>query len=356
MGSEVALVERPVPDSATLAAVRRVLGTRQARGDRTEAINRVDLLAELVSPDMVALVVLWIGGTRRPSIDTRRAYVDDIIMWARWCITNVARPFALDLRRAEVTMWVTQQTAAGAKPSSIARRLSTLSSLYKYAQGWGLDVVSPISDDDHRPKLERGRTADSARVLDATEIAAMIAAAQDDRDVIVMGILFTATIRVSELCKADRDSAEDEGSNGCWLRITRKGGKTTRVPLDLIVCRVLDRYNAHRPEWLADEPEPLLLNHIGKRLTRTDVRRIVRRLATRAGVPRPEKVTPHSLRASSITDQIKRGVSPQHVQDQSGHADLRTLMIYVEEHGKTERQRKMTADLGRVLRGADSGA
>lgn len=344
--ADLVRAEPPRPDTATLAAVRRNLG-RVANGDR------LDVLMSLLDADTLALVVLWLGGTRRASNATRQAYADDIIAWGRWAYFALNRDrFALDLTRAEVTLWVTTQTDAGAASSSIARRLSSLSSLYRYAQGWGMPVVSPISNDDHRPKLERGRKATSARVLDATEVASMIACAADDRDILVMGILFTNTIRVSELCNADRYGVDDDGANGCWLRITRKGGKDTRVPLDLIVCQVLERFNRNRPDWHGDGPEPLLLNQVGKRLTRDDVTRITQRLARRAGIPRPETVTPHSMRASSITDQIKRGVSPLHVQDQSGHADLRTLMIYVEEHGKNDRVRKMAADLGRVLAAA----
>jgi integrase/recombinase XerD len=353
--SELVPVAAPRPDTATLAAVRRTLGARVPPGEVRTAVpvDRVDLLGRYLHPDVAALVVLWLGGTRRASTDTRVAYCDDIIGWAAWERRELGRLFALDLQRAEVTMWLTHQQDAGFQPSSIARRLSALSSLYKYAQSWGLPVVSPISDDDHRPRLDRGRKATSARVLDAIEVAAMIAAAETDLDVIVVGVLFTDTIRVSELCNADRDSVDDDGIAGCWLRITRKGGKTTRVPLDLIVCRRLDAYNQTRENWNGDGPEPLLLNRRGKRLTRKDVTRVVQRLARLAGIPRPYDVTPHSMRASSITDQIKRGVAPQHVQDLSGHADLRTLMIYVEEQGKTERVRKMAADLGRVLRGSN---
>lgn len=341
----------PVPDTATLAAVRRTLGRRGPIGTRgREMVDRLDMLAELLDRDTTALVVLWLGGTRRASADTRRAYADDVLFWATWVRAELGRPFALDLRRAEVTMWVTQQTDAGTSAATIARRLSTLSSLYSYANTWGLQVVSPVSPDDHRPKYERGRTANSARVLDANEIAAMVTASTSARDVVVIGILFADTIRVSELCNANRADVQDFGPDGCWLRITRKGGKQTRVPLDLVVCQYLDAYNtAERPEWTGTGPEPLLVDGHGKRLDRHDVARICQRLARRAGITMPETVTPHSMRASSITDQIKRGVSPQHVQDQSGHTDLRTLMIYVEEQGKTERQRKMTADLGRVL-------
>jgi integrase len=76
---------------------------------------------------------------------------------------------------------------------------------------------------------------------------------------------------------------------------------------------------------------------------------MLRRLARHAGIPRPERVTPHALRASAITDQISRDRRPHEVQELSGHADLRTVMVYVEQHGQNERLTAMTGDLGRVI-------
>lgn len=344
-------LEQPRPDAATLAAVRRTLGRRLPIGAprNAEPMDRLDMLQADLTPDTAALVVLWLGGTRRASANTRQAYADDILAWADWARTELGRElFALDLHRAEVTMWVTKQTDAGAAPSSIARRLSSLNSLYRYAQGWGLQVVSPISADDHRPKYQRGRKPSSARVLDARQVSDMLAAATNARDVIVVGVLFTDAIRVSELCGADRDDLEPGTGGRCWLTVTRKGGEREQVSLDLVVCQALAAYDEQRSFWNGEGPEPLLVDDAGKRLDRHDVARIVKRLARAAGIPDPRRVTPHSMRASAITDQTSRR-SIHHVQDLSGHADLRTLMIYVEEAGKRERLEQITGDLGRVM-------
>lgn len=345
-------VERPSPDASTEAAVRRYLGARRpiGAGTRGQAVSRLDLLADALTAETLALVVLWLGGTRRASDQTRQAYADDLLLWADWVRRELGRDrFALDLHRGEVTMWVTQQQDAGAAPSTIARRLSTLSSLYRYAASWGLAVVSPVSDDDHRPKFDRGRRASSARVLPAEDIELILAAAKDVRDAVVVGVLFTGALRVSELCAVNVDDVEDEGRQ-CWLTITRKGGKRVRVALAPVVCELLDDYSAVRPKWTDPaSPAPLIVDADGERLDRHDVTRMLRRLARQAGIARPERVTPHALRASAITDQISRGRHPNEVQEISGHADLRTVMVYVEQHGQNERLTAMTGDLGRVM-------
>ncbi|HWD83858.1 MAG TPA: site-specific integrase, partial [Kribbella sp.] len=159
--------------------MRSSLGRRRPLHDPAAApVDRFDLLAEALTPELTALVVLWLGGTRRASRDTRIGYADDLLLWADWARRELGRErFGLDLHRGEVTMWLTCQQDAGAAASSVSRRLSTLSSLYRYAAGWGLPVVSPISDDDHRPKFHRGRRATSARVLEADQVEALLAAA-----------------------------------------------------------------------------------------------------------------------------------------------------------------------------------
>ncbi|TDC21362.1 tyrosine-type recombinase/integrase [Kribbella albertanoniae] len=349
---QATVVQQPRPDASTEAAVRRSLGARRPVGAprAAEPVDRLDLLTEVLTPELAALAVLWLGGSRRASPQTRIAYADDLLLWAEWARRELGRDrFALDLHRAEVTMWLSQQQDAGATESSIARRLSTLSSLYRYAASWGLQVVSPISDDDHRPKFHRGRRATSARVLEADDISAILAAATDVRDALVVGLLFTGALRVSELCAADDSHRQDEGRR-TWLVITRKGGATVRVPLETTVAELLDLYVAIRPPWTGPGPAPLVADAAGNRLDRHDVTRLLRRLAKAAGIPRPEKVTPHSLRATAITDQKRRGLNAEDIQELSGHADVRTVMIYIDDDGRSERVSAITDDLGRVMR------
>ncbi|MEV6271684.1 tyrosine-type recombinase/integrase [Kribbella sp. NPDC051936] len=343
-------VELPAPDPITEAAVRRSLGRRRPlHGQGNEQVDRLDLLAEALTPELTALVVLWLGGSRRASHDTRIGYADDLLLWADWARRELGRErFGLDLHRGEVTMWLTCQQDVGAAASSISRRLSTLSSLYRYAAGWGLPAVCPISDDDHRPKFHRGRRATSARVLDADQVEALIAAAGDVRDALIVGLLYTGALRVSELCGADDTDRHDEGRR-TWLVVTRKGGKSVRVPLETTVAELLDLYRATRPAWTGTGPAPLVADANGGRLDRHDVTRLLRRLARAAGIPRPETVGPHALRATAITDQKRRGHGAEELQELSGHADVRTVMIYIDDDGRAERVAALTDDLGRVM-------
>lgn len=221
--------------------------------------------------------MLWLGGTRRATAQTRIAYADDLLLWADSAWRELGRErFALDLHLGELTMWLTRQEDAGAAESSIARRLSALSSLYRYAAGWGFPVVSPIPDDDHRPKVRRGRKATLARVLQAEAITAILAAAADVRDALAVGLLFTGALRVSELCSADDADRQDEGRR-TWLVITRKGGAQVRVPLETDFAELLDLYVTIRPPWTGTGSPALIVDAAGHRVDRHDITRMLRR-------------------------------------------------------------------------------
>lgn len=348
----------PAPEPATIAAVRQSLGRRRPVGtDRTVApLDRLDLLTAALDNDTAALAVLWLNGTRRTSAATRKAYADDLLLWADWLRDNRGRD-RLDLReltRADITLWLGTERAAGRSNASISRRLASLSSLYRYAAGYGLPVTSPVNDDDHRPVVHRGRSATSARVLTADEVSAMLGAATDVRDALVVGLLFTDALRVSEITGATLADITSEGRR-LWLTVTRKGGQRERVPLDPAVAELLDAYQAQRPPWTGEGAVTLISDREGDHLDRHDVGRMLRRLARRAGIPRPETVGPHSMRASAITDQVERGKPVTEVQGFAGHADVRTTMGYVERRDADGRNAAMSADLARVLAAVPAG-
>lgn len=78
---------------------------------------------------------------------------------------------------------------------------------------------------------------------------------------------------------------------------------------------------------------PVFLNRDGGRLSEPTVWRFIRRLARTAGIPAADRLSPHSLRHSTITAALNAGVPFRDVpfrdvQDFTGHADPRTTRRY----------------------------
>lgn len=349
----------PTPDNEIVAAIRTALGRRLPPGTpqrrelgqpAPQPVDRLDLIMRACHMQTAAVAILWLNGQRRQGRGTRIAYADDLIHWGDWLERN-RRP-RLDLTaltRDDIALWLTHQRSLDRAPATIARRLAALSSLYRYAAGYGLPVWCPIHDDDHRPKVKGGRRATSARVLSDEQVAAMFLRAADVRDAAIMGLLFTDGLRVSELCSATVNNYDPAQRT---LTVVRKGddpSDPTRVQVAPAVGELLDRWLAERPTWEGQEPAPLLTDSWGGRLTRDGVARTLARVARAAGVPHAKSVTPHSLRASAITDQIRRGKSLVEVQAFAGHASPTTTMGYFHDVEADTRNAAMAADLSRLV-------
>lgn len=77
------------------------------------------------------LVAAWLTGLR--SARTRRAYAADVLAWLAWLAWLADRETGvLATGRVHVDLWAATQLGAGASASSVRRRLSALSSIYRY--------------------------------------------------------------------------------------------------------------------------------------------------------------------------------------------------------------------------------
>jgi len=260
------------------------------------------------------------------SANTRLGYGRDLARWLDWCTTGQLDP--LDVRRARVdayARWRETQVRVlktgreiPTSRASIARALAALSSFYGYALAEEAIVANPLALvrrprlDDESPTL--GLDRDEARAFLAA------AAAAGARDQLLALLLLHNGLRVSEACGARVEDLDvDRGHR--VLRGAGKAGKRWTATLTPTTVAVLDRYLVGRTAG------PVLLDNTQTtRLDRHDAARIVRRLARRAGLT--QKLSPHSMRHTSITAALDAGASLRDVQDFARHADPRTTRRY----------------------------
>ena len=342
-----------LPGSDLFEEVRRKLvddlGMVQVDRKGRERIYRprAELLAEAVTPETFVMVMDWLSSTRRGSLQTKRNYVDDIRrVWGAYAQEIGHDRFFLGCFTADhIRAWRLRMEGRNAPPTTISRYLNTLSSLHTYAAE-KIDLPkNPVTQDD-RPKVDKGNTSRSTPVLEVDEIQAVVNAADNDFDLLVVLLLYTLAGRVTEMCTASITDRINRGRRP-HLDVTRKEHKERILPLPATVAELLDAHTIGRTEG------PLLLDADGRRLDRHDVARLLTRLGRKAriltcpNVDKPghaftkckacRKLTPHVLRASRITHMLDAGEPLAEVQAFADHDNPVTTVGYWNRRKKGER-------------------
>jgi len=276
------------------------------------------LPAEIVRPDDPLLVservavAAFLAGY---SGGTRVSYTTDLCVFAGWCHDRELN--LLNVKRAHLELFARWMEQEGRMPSTIGRRLSTLSSFYKYCQIEDIVIKNPAAN-IRRPKVD-----DESRTLglDRNELGALLVQAGlgDLRDGALITLLALNGLRISEALNADIGDLSTERGHRT-LAIVRKGGKHVTIPIAPRTGRPLDLYIGERTSG------PIFLGVEGGRMDRYCADRMVKRLTKRAGIDK--KISPHSLRHSFITAALDTSVPLRDVQEAASHADPRTTMRY----------------------------
>jgi integrase/recombinase XerD len=332
--------ERPAPVSGLL-------------GDLAEELLPAQLWPDL---EQRLLVSGWLAGFRSPR--TRRAYAGDLLAWQRWCAARGLDP--LRARRVQVDLYLADLLKGGAAPASAGRRLSALSSFYRFLLAQDdLEITRanpasavrrPALDAHHSPTL--GLTREEAIALLAAADSAR--GPQRRRNAAVLRMLLHNALRVDELLGAElADLGRHPGRELVHdtLTIRRKGGRRARIALAPDTMDALQRYLRDRADRQGCPPEeltgPLFASSRNRRLTPKAVWELVRRTARGAQIATWSKLSPHSLRHTAITLALDAGAPLRDVQDFAEHRDARTTRRY--DRSREDLDRSPTYALARWL-------
>jgi len=166
---------------------------------------------------------------------TRDAYALDLRQFAAWCQQRQLALF--DLARHDIESFARQLEDIGRARATIARRLCTITALYRYAVEEGLLERSPAVH-VRRPRLDYESNATG---LDRNEVGAMLVAAglAGAREHALISLLALNGLRVIEAIGADIERLGLERGHRT-LVVLRKGGKTVTVPLAPRTARAID--------------------------------------------------------------------------------------------------------------------
>lgn len=284
------------------------------------------------------LVLGWLAGQR--SVHTRKAYLRDIADWLGWLAGHGTDPLAVT--EPDTAYWARHLEATGLTASTVARKISAMSSWYRWLVRNGHVRVNP-SENLARPEVDRDTSTTPGLTKD--QALALIAAADHDlgpqqlRTSALVALIMYSGARTSEVTGADiEDLGTDRGHTVLW--VTRKGGKRQALVLPSPAAERLTVYLADRgdvehlpavtAEGEARPRRPLFVTKHGHRLYEADLREMIQRLGKAAGLPEDlaRRLGPHALRHAFATLYLDAGGSMRDLQDAMGHADPRTTRRY----------------------------
>jgi integrase/recombinase XerC len=215
------------------------------------------------------------------------------------------------------------------KKSSIARKISTLRSFFKYLVREQMVPSNPAKSVS-TPKIEKTLpttlTVDEAfRLMESpksiSEKSSEGAKEKGLRDRAILELLYSSGLRVSELVGLNSNQLDlDLGI----VRVMGKGRKERIVPVGVKAIEVLKAHLEERRMLKGDEP--IFVNSLGGRLTARSVGRLVKKYSRHSGIFR--KVSPHSLRHTFATHLLDAGADIREIQEMLGHSSLSTTQRY----------------------------
>ena len=258
------------------------------------------------------LVNLWLHGRSPDSAALYRQY-------AKRFLAHAGKPLQ-EVTLADLQSW--HLTLSGISKSGQRTALAVIRSLLSFGYKLGVLEVN-VGELMRLPKPEDHL---SEKILSIDQVQALIEGESNVRNRVLLRLLYSAGLRVSELC-ALRWRDTKERPKGGQVTVYGKGGKTRVV---LISAKVWSEVLSLRGKAQWDDPifrSRERSKNGGWHLSRKQVYRIVRAAGERAGIE--GTVSPHWLRHSHASHSLEKGAPIHLVQQTLGHSSIAITERYL---------------------------
>ncbi len=194
------------------------------------------------------------------------------------------------------------------KPTTLHRVISTLSSFYRYLTTQGAVAANPMIG-VIRPKIKEKELV----YLKHNQVMKLIESIPDEKERLIVRLIYATGVRVSELSAMNIEDIDPEDQT---IRVTGKGGKIRIVFVDGDTLKDIDRFVGKRIVG------PLFLGQQGRHISPRTIEHIFKKYA-------PPGITPHKIRHSYASELYRRSKNLRVVQENLGHASIRTTEIYL---------------------------
>ena len=289
----------------------------------------------------------WV--TRRESPHTQRAYRQDVMAFVRhlglaWP-EDSAQLLAVSV--ADVQDWRDSMLAVDAAPKTMNRRISSVSSFYKYLGAVVAEMRLPITipNPAHAQFIARSSTdpVNDTQALTATRARQLAGLPRGDdlvakRDRAILKFYLYSGARVSTGCRLKVTDFKNDHEHAT-IRINEKGDKRRTIGLHFAASEAIAEYieaaeikrgclfRARRSSNSLELSERALTPNAMYRLVQGYLDRLPGALKTDDDTM-VSLYTPHSVRATTATLLLDAGVDIRKVQELLGHRHVTTTQIY----------------------------
>ncbi|WP_026607776.1 site-specific tyrosine recombinase XerD [Methylocapsa acidiphila] len=300
--------------------------------------------------DLIDAFLEMIAAERGASKNTLDAYARDLVDYVAALAGAGKTP--LQARAEDIRAYLSTLEARGLKPTSSARKLSSLRQFHRFllAEGRRADDPAAILEGPRR-----GRSL--PKVLSIAEVDRLLDVSKEGLDdgarppaerlrtlrvAALLELLYATGLRVSELVALPKSAARGEQP---FLNIRGKGGRERLAPVSAPARRAVRAYRALLEETLpgaAAGPWLFPADSASGHVARQAFARDLKLCASAAGIG-AARVSPHVLRHAFASHLLQNGADLRVVQELLGHADISTTQIYT--HVLDERVKAMVRDL-----------
>lgn len=287
--------------------------------------------------EMIKRFLAYIDQINSGSINTSQAYERDLTAFMDFLTQEGIDKFE-DVDRIIVMNYVSslRDSATILKNASIARKLSSLRSFYKYLNEYIGVQGNPFL---YIKSPKQGRRIPEFLFYDEMDFFLESINGEDEvsiRNRAMFELMYACGLRVSELCSI---KLQDLDMNDQILKVQGKGNKQRIIPFyDGVKANIIKYIETVRNNWVTHaEHQILFVNQKGKPLTTRGVQFILDALAKSTGMHM--HIHPHMFRHSFATHLLDNGADLRIVQELLGHSSLSTTQIYV--HVSQDRLKKV---------------
>ena len=286
------------------------------------------------SPPIFVSFLKFLSKEKNFSLHTIKAYQYDIQKFIEFLTEKPVR--VQQATKSDIRDFLSNQYDLGLTKKTVARRLASIKSFYKYLINIEFIDKNP-SLFLQSPKLSKELpNFIDEKIIDELMNQPDIDTVKGLRDRAIMELFYSTGMRLSELINLDIGSINTKDH---LIKVVGKGNKDRLIPFGKRAKFCIENYLKKRALALKSsfKGTPLFVNSKNQRVPKRTIQRRVSNYIKL--VAEGKRLGPHILRHSFATHLMNKGADIRAVGDLLGHSNLSSTQIYT--HVKPERMREI---------------